>query len=179
MKIYLVRHAEKVEEKDNTPITKKGEKQSKNLGKFLKKIKINEFYTSNLLRAKQTSEIVSKEIKLRPKIIEALNEFEVGHMRNGFKNFPKKDKTHFKKLNEFLDKITKNPNQEKNILIIAHGYTNRFIFSKFLKIDHKKTLPFMQHETGINKIVWNKRHGNWRLLRWNNIEHLPRGLRSE
>jgi broad specificity phosphatase PhoE len=42
----------------------------------LKKEKFDELYCSNMNRAKQTAEIVSKKIKLTPKIEESLNEFE-------------------------------------------------------------------------------------------------------
>jgi len=178
-RILFIRHGKKKNEEHDSPLDKFGEKQANELGKFLKKIKINEFYCSDLKRAKKTSEIVSKHIKLKPKIVKALNEFEIGHMRHGFKGFPKRDQEHFRKLNEFLDKITKNPNEEKIILIISHGYTNRFIFSKFLKINHKKTLPFMQHETGINEVYWTKKYKNWRLEKWNDIEHLPKSLREK
>ena len=37
----------------------------------------------------------------------------------------------------FLKKITKDPNEEKRVLIIAHGITNRVILSYYLKIKLK------------------------------------------
>ena len=43
MKIYLVRHAEKENENDESALTKKGFKQAKHLAKRIKKLKIDKF----------------------------------------------------------------------------------------------------------------------------------------
>ena len=76
MKIIFVRHAEKETEGENPNLTKKGINQAKWVSRRLQKIKINKFYSSDLNRAKQTAEIISKKIKLKPIIEESLNEFE-------------------------------------------------------------------------------------------------------
>ena len=63
MEIIFIRHAEKEETGEDPYLTKKGIKQAKHLSKRLKKDKFNEFYCSDMNRAKQTAEIVSKEIR--------------------------------------------------------------------------------------------------------------------
>ena len=177
MIIYLVRHAEKVEDKKESSLTKKGFRQRKYLAKHFKRIKISEFYSSELKRARQTSETVSKKIKINPKIEESLNEYKIEDLRTNFKNAEKEEKDRLSRLRKFTDKITKNRNNPKTILIISHGVTNRLIFSHLFNIDMKKLIGFMQKETGINKFEWDEKHKNWRLKMWNNSSHLPKRLK--
>ncbi len=76
MKLYLVRHAESISNKndvvsdDNSPLSKEGIAQAKKLGKRLSTLEISAIYTSPLTRAKQTAEIVTPYLK-DLKIIEA------------------------------------------------------------------------------------------------------------
>jgi len=176
MKIYLVRHAEKEHEGEDANLTKKGIDQAKVLGKKLKKIKFDEIYCSSLIRTKQTFDIAFKKSKQKIKIEKSLNEFRTKTMRKNPKEFDKEEEKHFNDLKKFLEKITKNPNSKKVILIIAHGFTNRFIFSILFDINHQKVLPFIQHETGINEIFYVEEYKNWRLEKWNDFSHLPKKL---
>lgn len=173
MKIYFIRHGEKENEHDEkTYLTEKGKEQSRKLGEFIKEHKINEFYCSDLNRAKQTAEIVSKIIKIDPKVDSALNEFELDMIKKNKSSWTKKQKESHSKLVRLLDKITRNKKEETMILIIAHGFTNRFILSHLLKINHKHLIKFMQLETGVNVVSWNEKHKNWRLIHWNRDSHL-------
>jgi len=176
MKIYVVRHGNKSEEKDPS-LTKKGLKQAKLLARKLKKIHFDEFYCSNLKRAKETSEIVSKKIKIKPIIKKSLNEYDLKEIKQNISKWKLERKMRLKELYKFLDKILKNPKEDKTILIIAHGITNRIILSYLIKIDLKKMIPFMQTETGINKFKYSKKFRNWRLMYWNDSEHLPMKLK--
>lgn len=176
MKIYVVRHGNKSKEKDPN-LTKKGRKQAKLLAKKLKKIHFDEFYCSDLNRAKETSKIVSKKIKMKPVIEESLNEYGSKEIKETFSKWKPEKKIRLKKLYKFLDKILKNPKEDKTILIVAHGITNRIIFSYLMKFNLKKVIPFMQTETCINKFKYSKKYKNWRLIYWNNSEHLPKKLR--
>lgn len=177
MKIYLVRHAEKEREGENPNLTKKGIKQAKYLAKRLKKINFDEFYCSDLNRAKQTSAIVSKVIKLKTKIVPSLNEYESSDIKKNEKYWPKDEKVRKKNLHNFIDKITKNPNEEKNILIISHGITNRIILAQLLNLPLKRMIIFMQNETGTNRLNWSEKFKNWRLEKMNDYNHVPRRLR--
>ena len=177
MNILLIRHAEKKTDERKAPLTKKGIKQSKSLAKKIKKIKIDEFYCSNLERSKQTSKIVSKKIKIKPKIMYCLNEFDHETMKKDIKRLNKNEKKHLNELKNFLKKVTKYPKSKKTILIIAHGFTNKIVLSHLMNLNYTKLLPFMQHETGINQFYYNPEHKNWRLENWNNFNHLPKRLR--
>lgn len=182
MRIIFVRHGEASspldkffsgEKGDDTRIlTEKGVKQAKLLAKHLGKYKFDEFYCSDLKRAKQTSLIVSKKIKLNPVIEKSLNEFDSETLKKNKHKVDGEHKKHYLGLISFLNKITKNPEQEKTILIISHGNMNRVILSHFFKLDIKRLIPFRQMETTLNCIHWSKTHKNWRLDYWNNYNHL-------
>ena len=63
MEIIFIRHTEKEEVGEDPYLTKRGIKQAKHLANRLKKEKFSEFYCSDMNRAKQTSEIVSKILR--------------------------------------------------------------------------------------------------------------------
>lgn len=132
MEIIFVRHAEKGEIYENPYLTERGNKQAKYLAKTLSKFKaFDEFYCSDLDRAKQTAKIVSERIKIKPKIEKSLNEFKSETLKENKIKWDDEEKKHYKDLISFLKKITKNPNEKRKILIIAHGITNRIILSYF------------------------------------------------
>lgn len=177
MKIIFVRHAEKEFEGENPPLTKKGLKQAKHLAKRLKEFAIDEFYCSDLSRARQTAEIVSKKIKIKPKIETSLRELNTEIFLKDKKKWKADEKKKYSNLISFLKKITSNPNQEKTILLICHGLVNRVIISYFIKINLKKTLVLRQRETNINLIYWVEKFKNWRLRSMNDNSHVPKKLR--
>lgn len=176
MRIIFVRHGEaeidKTRNQNHRTLTKKGKKQAKLLAKHLKKVHFDEFYSSDLLRAKQTSEIVSKKIRINSIIEKSLNEFESDFLKKDKKKLKKKDNPNYNNLIAFLKKISKNPEQDKKILIISHGNTNRIILSYFMNINLNHLIQFRQKETAINSVHWSKHFKNWRLDYWNNTEHL-------
>ena len=177
MKIKFIRHAEKEEIGEDPYLTKRGIEQAEHLAKRLSKEKFDEFYCSNLKRAKQTAGIISKKIKMKPKIENSLNEFRTKTMRESKNKWGKEEKGHYNKLKFFLKSISKNPKRDKSILIVAHGFTNRIILCHFLKLTLKPTLPFVQSESGINSVYWVGRFKNWRLQTWNDDNHVPKELK--
>lgn len=177
MKIYLIRHAEKETEGENPNLTSNGIKQAKLLAKRLKKKKFDLFYSSDMNRTRQTSEIVSKEIKMKPKIEDSLNEYEGSDIKNPLNKWKVEERKRFRRMTEFLGKLLKNPKKKKNILIIAHGITNRIIFSHLLNIPMNKTITFRQDETCVNLLKYSNKFENWRLVKMNDNHHVPERLR--
>ncbi len=146
---YILRHGESLSnvkyihsswpEKFYFPLTDKGKKEVKVSAKILKSKKIDLIFSSDILRTKQTADIVSKELNLKIEYDKRLREVDVG-IFNGktveefMKSFPKEQKNErFKKkpeggethnnvrnrMNDFLkDKDKKY--KGKNILIISH-----------------------------------------------------------
>ncbi|OGJ13192.1 hypothetical protein A3K82_01290 [Candidatus Pacearchaeota archaeon RBG_19FT_COMBO_34_9] len=180
MKIIFVRHGEskhnaKLTLLGDSGLTKKGKAQAKYLGMRLKKQKISAIYTSNLLRAKETGEIISKIIKVPVKsTFEELNEYRSANLKSRLKLL---SNARLKRLKKLLNKISKNKMKNKTILIIAHGVTNRIMIGHLLQIPlRKQLLRFKQHNTATNRISWNKDYNNWNLDYMNDIAHLPKRL---
>ena len=177
MKITFIRHAEKGSVGEDPNLTKKGIKQANALAKKLKKEIFDEFYCSDLRRSKQTAEIVSKKIKMKPKIEKSLNEFKADTLKEDRKKWIKEEKNHHDNLIKFLKKITKNPKKEKSVLIIAHGLTNKVMINYFIELKTKRIIQFTQKETAVNVVSWTDYFKNWRFDSWNDYSHLPKKLR--
>lgn len=84
--LYIVRHGETVwntkkvfQGHKDSQLTKKGIKQAKHLAKKLKKINFNSIYSSDLLRAKRTAEIIALEKKLAIQTTKLLRERYMDH----------------------------------------------------------------------------------------------------
>lgn len=183
MKILLVRHGESEHnagktDDENSPLTKRGERQAEYLGKALKKqkIDIDYIYTSNLKRSKKTGEIISKIIEVPiKKSFEGLDEYPTRYLR---KRLGGSFSLRLKRLKKFLKEIEKERDKDKTILMVAHGITNKIIVAQFIQIPlRKQLLRFSQHNTGLNILDWKKDWKNWSLRLMNDINHLPGDLR--
>jgi len=87
---FLVRHGSTVYQEGRKKIiypwpelkpivlTEKGIKQAKKAGERLKKEKVDLIYSSDIPRARQTAEIIAKEIKREPNFSRALREIDTG-----------------------------------------------------------------------------------------------------
>lgn len=85
---YLLRHGESLKnvknfescwpEKIRCPLTQKGKKDLKKASRALKEKKIDLIFYSDLLRTKQTAEIVGKKLGLEPKADRRLREVGLG-----------------------------------------------------------------------------------------------------
>jgi broad specificity phosphatase PhoE len=177
MEIVFIRHTEKEDTGEDPYLTKKGVTQARHLAQNLKKKKFNEFYCSDMNRAKQTAGIISNETKIKPKIEKSLNEFKSEMLTKNKKGWNKEERDHYKRLISFFKRIIKDPNEKKTILIIAHGITNRIILCHFLRLNLKRIIQFRQAEGGVNSIYWAEKFKNWRLKIWNDNNYIPLKLR--
>ncbi|MEK7664043.1 MAG: histidine phosphatase family protein [Patescibacteria group bacterium] len=145
-KYYILRHGEAISnakqivsswpEKFHNPLTKNGVSQIKKAAKKLKKRHIDLMIVSDLLRTKQTAEILSKSLKIGPKFDKRLREVNFGNMNGksaeellymGFR----KDKVNkggeksesygdvLKRVLNFFTEVNRRY-QGKNILIVSH-----------------------------------------------------------
>lgn len=78
---YIVRHGETewnvkglVQGHTDIPLTKKGKRQARQLAKKLSRINFNAVFSSDLLRAKQTAQLIALEKKIAVKTTQALRE---------------------------------------------------------------------------------------------------------
>jgi phosphohistidine phosphatase len=75
MHVYLIRHAHADEGKDDAarPLSKKGHKQIRRIGRFLRKAKAvdaAEFWHSRLARSKDTAELLKKRLRSKARLVE-------------------------------------------------------------------------------------------------------------
>lgn len=177
MEIILVRHGQKMKGEDPS-LTEIGTKQVKRLTRRFKKEQFDEIYCSDMKRAIQTAIILGKKLSLKPKITSSLREFEVEVLKKNKKDWNPILIKKYEELKHFLEYLTKDPNSKKRVLIVAHGNTNRLIMTILLDLELKNIVRFGQLETAVNEIYWLDKFNNWRLRRWNDINHLPIKLRN-
>lgn len=172
MNIYLIRHGEtdwnkqgKIQGYIDIPLNQQGRLQAKILASKLKEISIDRIYTSDLLRASQTAEIINKSMKSHLISEERLRERNYGewqklswsevHSQNpDLKEEWKTNPVHskppkgeslqdlYERVNNFLSEILKT--EMNNILIVAHNSPLKILISiaqgitlkEFHTIDH-------------------------------------------
>jgi len=180
MKIILVRHGEsesnaRLTDDENSNLTKKGQMQAKHLGNSLRKQRISEIYTSTLHRAKQTADIISNIIKIPVKgNFDELSEYSREHI---IFRLIRLFSPRVRRLKSLLKKISRERNEDKTILIVAHANVNRVIMSYLLGIPlRKQFFRFRQHNASMNILSWNEDYKNWALFSMNDITHLPKKL---
>ncbi|MBI3379858.1 histidine phosphatase family protein, partial [Candidatus Gottesmanbacteria bacterium] len=103
---YIVRHGEtqwnvdrKIQGHRNSPLTEEGLKQIKEIAKELRKIKFHTVFSSDLLRAKRTAEVVALEHNLAVHTTKLLRERRYGK----YEGKPSEVLTEFHKL---FDRLT-------------------------------------------------------------------------
>jgi broad specificity phosphatase PhoE len=145
---YLLRHGEarsnkirifsSYPEKFHNPLTNYGKNQIEKLAQKFKKEKIDLIFSSDLLRTKQTAEIVAKQLKLKINFDRRLREINFGAFNNqaedGWVCFFENEKEKYtkrpkngenfrdvrKRSLEFL-KFINGKYKNKKILIVSHG----------------------------------------------------------
>jgi len=148
--IYFTRHGETewnvkklIQGIVDIPLNKKGEEQAKILGEKLKNIKFDAVFSSNLIRAKRTAEIILLEKKLAVQTTKALRERYFGKYQGqsfgdknsknilslisklklvpqSVKNEIESDEAIIGRLFTFLREITV-AYQGKTVLVVTHG----------------------------------------------------------
>ncbi len=184
---FVLRHGESVgnvkkitadfPEKFYSPLTRKGKNKIKNLIKKLKKEKIDLIFSSDLLRCKQTAEILAKELKIKIKYDKRLREIDHG-IFNGkpikdrrdfwanldlpnlteFENFLRKLKIKFpkgenhidvkKRVYQFIKEINKKE-RNKKILIISHAVTITMLDMAVNKLSYQEIFLDYKNENRI------------------------------
>jgi len=174
---FILRHGEARSNKENfvsswpekrkNPLTKRGKKQIKKIIPKLKKKNIDLIFSSDLLRTKQTAEIIAKELKIKTKFDKRLRELKAGafngiSVKNWREFFVKSERfvkrppqgenwrDIEKRMVDFLKNIDKKY-KNKNILIISHGdplFLLRGAINKFSKKEILKNVNKLELNTG-------------------------------
>jgi len=176
MKIVLVRHGKHEIETHNGKLLNEGKKQARLLAKKFKKIQIKDIYSSDLKRAEETAKILEKELKIPVVTTSVLREWPREILKKDKIGWKKEYQNQFKRLNKFLNEITKNRKEDVIVMVVAHGQLNKLIMAIMLNIDIKRATPFMQDNSCVNVLEWNEHFKNWRLTLMNDTSHLNKNM---
>ena len=166
MKLYVTRHGQTQWNQDNLicgvsdiELNENGIQQARQLASSLKEYSINEIYSSPLIRARKTAEIVSKELQIPVMIDQRLFEQDYGiyegtlrgteeflELKKQFAYTGAENESLFhiaQRVYNFLDDI-KEKSRDKNVLVVTHGgicrvintYFNSMTNEEFLKFNH-------------------------------------------
>ena len=146
--IYLVRHGQtdwniegKLQGKIDIKLNENGRRQSRMIAQIILKLNIDKIISSDLIRARETAEIINEIIGKNITFDERIREVNYGilegmsrnsvtqEMWNIYNNVPEKLKAEanvhlFKRIKSFFDELQ---NSKENILIVTHGGALRMI----------------------------------------------------
>ena len=139
--IYLIRHGQtdwnldrKLQGQTDIPLNDNGREQAEDAAKEISKLKIDRIISSDLLRAKETAEIINKKIGKEISFDKRLREVNFGDYERKlietikdedwdvFNQNPEKKngesrKHVYERVKSFLQEI----NEEENVLVVTHG----------------------------------------------------------
>ncbi len=179
--VYAIRHAQSEKnilnvfsnDKNKYPLTEKGKKQTEQVVLKLKDLKIDVIISSEILRSKQTAEIIAAGLGLELQFDSRLNEVDPGELQDESDN----NKKAINVLDEWKDKYIKqlaggesvaqveermfnlwkeiNKNyQGKNILLVSHGDNIRILSGKLLSLKRENIFNHeMPHNTDIIQLA--------------------------
>jgi len=203
MNLYLIRHGESsvpmgVIQKD-FPLSEFGEKQAMALAERMRPIKIDYLFSSSLIRAKQTAELIGQSQSIRLQLVDRFGEMNLGDMAGMSRDelferygdylrsspYPKMDygymhgetpeQFHHRVTGAFEEMIWQPFYQnDANVALVCHGGVICAILLHFLGLRFDGYLTFMVDHAGISKI--DSKHGRPRILYINDTSHLN-GLR--
>lgn len=184
--IILVRHGQyerRFKDEESKYLTTEGSKQAEITGKKLKDIlknkKINVIYHSNIIRAKETAQIISKyfpDAKLindpnlnegtpyLPDPLPKNSKFEVQKIKADNKRINKAYETYFYR--------PKDDEDDSYQLIICHGNVIRYFLCRALQIPLFAWLRFSSYNCGITWLVLDN-EGSVVLREFGSVSHLP------
>jgi len=177
MRIYFVRHGEsdanvlRVISNRNLPhgLTERGQQQVEDLAKVISRISFRQLFSSPVLRAVQTAEILSEKFQIGFELTEALREYDCGIIegkanaeswalhrkvredwivRHQWESRVEGGESYIDMQNRFvpfIHRLLENGNAEENILLVGHGGLYMCMLPAVLSnvsLDVASTLPF-------------------------------------
>jgi len=198
MNIYLIRHGEKQDDSKNyemLELTEKGFKQANLLGKRLKKYNIERIYSSDMVRAVQTSEEINKYLNVDIKVEHELREIDMGeYTAKGLKYIQENYTDFFKEFSNHSSDVPY-PNGEsggdvwkrsknvigdiinsglENVVVVAHGGMIRVLISGFLGLQQERRFFFGSplENCSITHVKYDNKNRNFYIHYFNDYSHL-------
>jgi broad specificity phosphatase PhoE len=130
MKLFLIRHGDTKIIDGEAKLTKKGILQSKELAKRLKDLKIDQIYSSDLERAKETAKEYSENFVEDKRLREIYRVLVGGPKREG--TYPEREINDKKRADEIFKELLEK-GKGKDTLVFCHGNIIRYFLNKILK----------------------------------------------
>ncbi|MDF2943944.1 MAG: Phosphoglycerate mutase [Herbinix sp.] len=195
--LYLIRHGRKNSSLCNVDVglSIDGRLQAELLRDRLQYYDIDALYSSNLLRAKQTAEILNEALLLPHEIREEIREISFGllegksdeYIEEHFHDFKEEQKklledipypggengtSVYERAMPLIQEIVQSG--KKNIVVVTHGGTIRVLLAALFGRNQAKRFLFgvSLENTGITQLVYNSRNDRFYLERFNDYAHL-------
>lgn len=199
MNIYLIRHGRQCSKLCNVDVklAEEGRFQARLLGERMAHLDIDLLYSSDLLRAVETSEIANAYWYARHVIRQGLREISFGDMEglsdeeiaDTFAEFKKRQEKMeedlpypggecaadvVKRAMPVFDEITKSG--VKNVAVVTHGGVIRSMVAAFLHMDLKnyRILGNTLENCSITKVCWEEKNKRFYVERFNDYAHLEK-----
>lgn len=198
MNIYLIRHGRQNSKSYNVnvPLAAEGIEQARLLGERLKRYDIDVVYSSDLIRAVETADIVNEYIK-KPRVVDkCLREADFGgftglsddELKESYKEFLKRRATMtvdepypdggencqmvYERAFSVLKEIIKE--DYKNVCMVTHGGTIRALLTGILGADYPKWLLFGRQieNTSITELLYDEKMNTFHIERFNDYAHI-------
>lgn len=197
MKLYLIRHGRQDSPLCNVdvPLCEAGRRQAQLLGRRLKEYHIDALYSSALIRAVQTAEIVNKFLHLEHIVIPELREISFGDLegmreediQEQYRDFliqrlemssdlpypgGESGEMVYKRVYPIIQNILQT--KAKNVAIVTHGGVIRAVLAGILGIDMSKKLMFAKEleNTSITQIDYHSDYQYFTVERINDYAHI-------
>jgi probable phosphoglycerate mutase len=195
--LYLIRHGRQNSTLCNVDVelSLEGRIQAELLRDRLKNYDIDALYSSNLIRAMQTAQILNEALQLPHEIREELKEISFGYMEG---NSDEYNEEHFHEFKEEQKKLLEDlpypggengtnvyerampviqeivQNGKKNIVVVTHGGTIRVLLAALFGKNQARRYLFgvSLENTGITQLVYNSQNDRFYLERFNDFAHL-------
>jgi probable phosphoglycerate mutase len=173
MKVFLVRHGA-TDAKGDVSLNEMGRKQAELLAKTLK-VDFSRVYCSDLLRSKETAEILNKELGKELIVDDSLREFDE-HFLVG--EGTETEKKQFEKLEKFVAMLHNKRESDERILIVGHGVLNKIIIAKLFGLTLEQALFLKIYYCSKSVVKWGSKLNKpaWRIESLNCCDHLPKDM---
>lgn len=198
MRIYLIRHARQNSTlcNVNVKLSEEGIRQAHLLGERMKKYEIEEIYSSDLLRAVETADIMASHCEGIPhKIREELREIDFGDLTGHSDEYNNEHYGDFLEQRKELKEDISFPNGEngaqvfqrairaieeitasgkKRVAVVTHGGTIRSLITGILHMEQANKLLFAQslENCSITELIYDRKRKRYYLERFNDYSHL-------
>lgn len=197
MNIYLIRHGRQSSQlcNVNVSLAEEGKRQAELLGKRLSGYRIDGLYSSHLIRATETAQIVNKYIKQEHIIRGDLREISFGilegysdeYIQEHFGDFKLEQmkleedipypggecgRDVFKRAMVTMDEIRKSG--KHNVAVITHGGVIRSLLAGLLDVNMSKKLLFAisLENCSVTQLIYDEEYKRFYLQRFNDYGHL-------